>query len=136
MYSVSYVFYLFNDFFPCGFIMQQKWFCFNTCTKQTLTNSLDFCKDDINIGAGDGLAINNFAVFAQFSPIFPVHLLPGGFGVTMDCKLLKGLQEFVHVCALCHIGYSAKQIVRPWSNGKFTIKEACIICQLQEWYDK
>lgn len=78
-----------------------------------LTHLLDFGEDDIYIGAGDVLAINNFAVFAQFSPVFPVHLLAGSFGVPMDGKLLKRLQQLIHVCAFCHIGYSAKQIVRP-----------------------
>ncbi len=82
-----------------------------------LKNSLDFCEDNIYISAGDILAVNNFAVFAQFSPVFSIHLLSSGFGVTMNSKRLKGAQKLVHFCAFCHIGYSVKQIVRLWPNG-------------------
>lgn len=71
-----------------------------------MKNSLDFSEDNIYIGAGDILAIRDFAVFAQLSPVFPIQLLPSGFGVTMNSKLLKRAQKLVHVCAFCHIGYS------------------------------
>lgn len=67
-------------------------------------DSLDFGEDDVDVGAGDVLAIDDLAVFAQFGPVLPVKLLPRGLCVAVDSKLLKRRQELLYVRILCHDG--------------------------------
>lgn len=62
--------------------------------KQVIQNknwrhSLYFGKDNVNVGAGDVLAIDDPTVFAQFGPVLPVQLFPSSFGVTVNRKSLK-----------------------------------------------
>lgn len=56
---------------------------------------LDFAENYINIRGGDVLAIYNVTVFANLGKVLSMHLLPGRFGVSMDCKLLEG---GLHLC--------------------------------------
>ncbi len=65
-------------------------------------DSLDFGEDDVHVGAGDVLSVDDLAVFAQFGPVLPIQLLPRGLCVSVDGKLLKRHQELVHVHTLRH----------------------------------
>ena len=51
--------------------------------------SLDFTEDNVHIGSGDILAVDDAAVLTEFDKVFAVHLLPGGLGVSVDGKLLE-----------------------------------------------
>lgn len=64
--------------------------------------SLDFCEDNVYIGAGHVLAIDDLAVFAELGPVLSIHLLASGFGVPVNSELLEGGQKLLHVCALSH----------------------------------
>lgn len=75
--------------------------------------SLDFCEDDVDVRAGDVLAIDDLAVFAELGPVLAIHILSGGFGVSMDGKLLEGVQKLLHVCAFGHPG---KPLIQTHTN--------------------
>lgn len=70
----------------------------------SLADSLDFGEDNVHICAGDVLAVNDLTVFAQFGPVLSIELIPSRFCVSMNGKLLKSLEEMVHVCTLRHDG--------------------------------
>lgn len=73
-------------------------------TKNPFADSLDFGEDNVHVGAGDILAVDDLAVFAQFGPVFPIQLLPCGLCVSVDGKLLKSCQQVLHVRTLRHDG--------------------------------
>lgn len=54
-----------------------------------MTFLLDFAEDDVHVSQGDTLAVNHAAVFAQFGPVFAVHVLAGSTSVAMDGEASK-----------------------------------------------
>lgn len=67
-------------------------------------DSLDFGEDDVHVGAGDVLAVDDLAVFAQFGPVLPVQLLPRGLRVSVDGELPESREKLLHVSAVRHDG--------------------------------
>lgn len=78
-------------------------------SRRNWRHSLYFGEDNVNVGAGDVLAINDPTVFAQFGPVLSIQLLPRSFGVPVDSKLLKRYLEQLHVWSSLHNGEYLKQ---------------------------